>query len=66
MCYSKAISRRDVSNFVFTCLAVCHIFSFFSKVFVIIYECLNKISLITTHKVSVLCLSFTLILNLVL
>ena len=66
MCYSEAISRREKSNFVHMILSVCHNFPFFSKVFIIIYEYSNLISLITTHKVRVQSLSITLILNLVL
>ena len=66
MCYSKAISRREMSNFVCMGISVCHNFSFFSKVFIIINEYSNLISLITTHKVRVLSLSITLILILIL
>ena len=66
MCYSEAIGMWEISNFVCMCLSVYHNFSFFSKAFIIIYEYSNKISLITTHKVRLLGLSITLILNLVL
>ena len=57
-CYSKAISSREISNFACTCLSLCHDFSFFSNVFIIIYKYSNSI---TTHKLRVLCLSITLI-----